>query len=586
MDNLVLIRTAAAIGSTIRGAVLREIREESTQRFRLVFEGEDRAEALVVSLDPVLPWIGRPCARWEGRHRAPGAFAGKAQHSLAGLRVRDFRKAGADRVAILEFADGQALVAELATHGANLIHLDAAGNVAGSARHPRKAHERIVSGQPYRLPSIPAGRLVPFGVSAATIDAFLREAVEGGEGLLDALRRRTFGVGSAAAELVIEESRSGSRSVGEVLAARLESLDAGDLDPVISGPEDPLGEAAAGTLDAGSLRLLPWPPAVPPQVAHLTRGADAAATAGLFHEAIEKARRVAARTDALRSILRGEIRRLFDADRRIADDLENLGDPEKFRHYGEALLAGIRTARRVGDRAWVKDPYDPAGGEIAVPVPADRSLQAAAQEHFQRARKARRGLEAAVTRREGIRRRLERLERLDARAEGARGEDAAERIESALRTEGIPVALGPATRAGRAAARTERPRLEGVRLLTSSDGIAILVGKSGRDNDRLTFKLAGPDDFWFHAAGVPGAHVVVRTTARDARLPRATIEEAAAAAAWFSEAKGSSLAEVQWTRRKHVRRVRGAPPGTVTLKRFETIRVRPTPPPGLEQGPN
>jgi predicted ribosome quality control (RQC) complex YloA/Tae2 family protein len=389
-------------------------------------------------------------------------------------------------------------------------------------------------------------------------------------------------VGTAGAQLVMDESLLSGRSPGEVLFSRLARLEAGELDPVVAGPEDPLAEAAAGRLDAGAIRLLPWEPLEPPAGCTLTRGPDPAATAGVFHEAIEKARRVATRTDALRGILKGEVRRLWDAERRLASDIERLGDPGTARRFGEALLAGLHGARRIGDRAWVSNPYDSEGGEIAVPAPADRTLPAAAEEHFHRARKVERGLEMARSRREGIGRRLERLEILEAQAESARGDEAAEKIEAALRKEGIPVGLGPSTRAGRAVARREPPRVEGVRLITSSDGLTILIGKTGRDNDRLTFKLAGPDDFWFHAAGVPGAHVVVRSVARGGSPPRATLVEAATVAAWFSDARASSQADVQWTRRKYVRRLRGAPPGTVVLKRFETIRVRPAPPAGMD----
>ncbi len=584
MDNLVLIRVAAAIAPAIEGAVLRDFHEDSPQRFRLVFEGGGHAASLVVSLDPVLPWIGRPAVRWDGARRTPGSFAGRSAHALQGLRVEGFRKAGTDRVAVLAFADGQSLVAELATHGANLVHVDATGNVAASARHPRKAHDRIAAGRPYHLPALPQGRFVPFGASAGAIDEALDRARREGEDLLDALRRRIFGVGTGAAELVIEESRRTGRSPGEVLCSRLSRLEAGDLDPVVLGPAAPLADAAAGRLDVAALRLLPWEPhEVPPGVT-VVRGSDAAATGGIYHEAIEKAHRVAARIDALVAIVRGEVRRLWDADHRLSGDIERLGDPATHRRCGEALLAGLHAARRSGDRVFVPDPYDPDGGEMAVPAPADRTLQTAADEHFLRARKVERGLETARARREAIGRRLARLESLEVEAEAAKGEEASSRIEEALRREGIPVGLGPSTRAGREAARREPPRVEGVRLLTSSDGLSILIGKTGRDNDRLTFKLAGPEDLWFHAAGVPGAHVVVRGLARGNRPPRATIEEAASAAAWFSDARGSSQADVQWTRRKHVRRVRGAPAGTVTVKRFETVRVRPAPPAGVENG--
>jgi predicted ribosome quality control (RQC) complex YloA/Tae2 family protein len=585
MDNLVLIRVAATLGASLCGSVLRECREESLQRYRLVFEGAERPSSVLISLDPVLPWIGRPCTPWDGPRRAPGSFAARIQKSAAGLRVREIRKAGADRVVLLELSDGQTLVAELATHGANLIHVDSGGNVIGSARHPRKAQDRIAHGRAYRLPTIPEGRLNPFGMPADLLDDRLRALTLEGEDLLEALRRRAFGIGTAAAELVLEESRFTGRKPGQVLADRLSRLEAGETDPVVAGVADPLAQASRGTLDPSRLQLLPWEPRWREPRGEWIRGMDAAATAGIYHESLEKARRVAARIDALAGILESEIRRLWDAERRIVGDLENLGDPKKFRRFGEALLAGLGRARRTGDLAWVPDPYDAEEVEIAVPARADRTLTQVAEEHFERSRKARRGLVAAQARREAMSLRVARLERVREGADGARGEEAAERIEAALRDAGIPVALRSATRAGRAEARTERPRLEGVRLLTSSDGLAILVGKTGRDNDRLTFKLAAAEDFWFHAAGVPGAHVVVRNPTRQARPPSGTLEEAAKAAAWYSDAKGKGQADVQWTRRKYVRRVRGAPAGTVTLKRCETIRVRPTPPAGSDREP-
>jgi predicted ribosome quality control (RQC) complex YloA/Tae2 family protein len=137
-----------------------------------------------------------------------------------------------------------------------------------------------------------------------------------------------------------------------------------------------------------------------------------------------------------------------------------------------------------------------------------------------------------------------------------------------------PAARAPGSTAGK------RPRLEGVRLFSTRDGHRALIGRNGRDNQRLTFKLSAPEDFWFHARGVSGAHVVVRNDERLARPSPGSLEDAAAAAAWYSQARDQGWVDVQWTRRKYVRKARGAPPGTVVLKRFETVRVRPRAPAG------
>jgi predicted ribosome quality control (RQC) complex YloA/Tae2 family protein len=147
-----------------------------------------------------------------------------------------------------------------------------------------------------------------------------------------------------------------------------------------------------------------------------------------------------------------------------------------------------------------------------------------------------------------------------------------------MRALGLPVGLVGPTRAARAAARGTPPQLSGVRIVVSDDGWTILVGRTGRDNDKLTFKIAAPDDIWLHASGVPGAHVVIRNPDRLAAVPHTTIAEAARLALWFSDARSQGTADVQWTRRKYVRRAKGGASGMVVVKRSETIRVRAIPP--------
>ena len=43
----------------------------------------------------------------------------------------------------------------------------------------------------------------------------------------------------------------------------------------------------------------------------------------------------------------------------------------------------------------------------------------------------------------------------------------------------------------------------------SSDGFDIYVGKNNYQNDHLTFKVANGADWWFHAKGYAGSHVLV-----------------------------------------------------------------------------
>jgi predicted ribosome quality control (RQC) complex YloA/Tae2 family protein len=70
--------------------------------------------------------------------------------------------------------------------------------------------------------------------------------------------------------------------------------------------------------------------------------------------------------------------------------------------------------------------------------------------------------------------------------------------------------------------------------------------------------------------------VILRWT-HDERPPKRDLAEAAALAALHSPARGSSSVPVAWTRRKYVRKPRGAPPGTVAPERTETVFVEPDP---------
>ncbi len=100
------------------------------------------------------------------------------------------------------------------------------------------------------------------------------------------------------------------------------------------------------------------------------------------------------------------------------------------------------------------------------------------------------------------------------------------------------------------------------------------MGRSARSNEKLTFEEAKPDDLWFHAVGVAGAHVLLRKAAGGE--PREEqVHQAAAVAAYYSKARGSTSVEVMYTHRKNVRKIRKAPPGTVRVTRFNSVRVKP-----------
>lgn len=95
----------------------------------------------------------------------------------------------------------------------------------------------------------------------------------------------------------------------------------------------------------------------------------------------------------------------------------------------------------------------------------------------------------------------------------------------------------------------------------SSDGFHMYVGKNNFQNDELTFKFAAGNDWWFHAKGQPGSHVIVRTEGLP--LPDSTFEEAARLAAHYSKGRGQEKVEIDYVEKKHVKKPNGSKPGFV-----------------------
>lgn len=95
----------------------------------------------------------------------------------------------------------------------------------------------------------------------------------------------------------------------------------------------------------------------------------------------------------------------------------------------------------------------------------------------------------------------------------------------------------------------------------SSDGYHMYVGKNNLQNEELTFSFANGNDWWFHAKGAPGSHVIVKTGGDE--LPDRTFEEAGRLAAYYSKNRGSDKVEIDYVEKKHVKKPNGSKPGFV-----------------------
>lgn len=118
---------------------------------------------------------------------------------------------------------------------------------------------------------------------------------------------------------------------------------------------------------------------------------------------------------------------------------------------------------------------------------------------------------------------------------------------------------------------SQRAERKPYKKYTSPGGFDILVGRTSSDNDTLTFKVAGKNDWWFHARQIRGSHVILRCGRTEPA--QADIQRAAELAALNSKAKHSGIAVVQYCQRKHLSKPKGSPPGTVLVHHEKSITV-------------
>ncbi len=107
----------------------------------------------------------------------------------------------------------------------------------------------------------------------------------------------------------------------------------------------------------------------------------------------------------------------------------------------------------------------------------------------------------------------------------------------------------------------------------SSDGFHMYVGKNNFQNEDLTFKLANGNDWWFHAKGVPGSHVIVKSGGED--MPDSTFEEAGRLAGYYSKNRLAPKVEIDYTEKKNIKKPSASKPGFVIYHTNYSLIIEP-----------
>lgn len=274
--------------------------------------------------------------------------------------------------------------------------------------------------------------------------------------------------------------------------------------------------------------------------------------------------RIRQKSSDLRRIVQTALERNYKKYDLQQKQLKDTQKREKYKIYGELLTTyGYELA---GGEKELKCLNYYTNENICIPLDPQLTAQENSQKYFGKYNKLKRTYEAMTEMLIETRREIDHLESISAALDIAVREEDLVPIKEELTEFGFIKKHGPA---GKKARITSRPY-----HYLSTDGFHIYVGKNNYQNEEVTFKLAGGGDWWFHAKGIPGSHVIVKSEGQE--LPDRVFEEAGALAAWYSKGRGSEKVEIDYIQRRHVKKAAGGAPGFVIYHTNYSMMATPT----------
>lgn len=569
MDNFLLQAIVTELEALLIGQRLGKVAQLGVTDLGLDFRLRD-GRRLVVSTDPqrlALYLSARPLPQLGDEARTDTGFVALVKKYLGGARLVSAEKLGYDRVVNFAFTaedeDGtvkqRALVVLLTGRAANVLLVE-------DGRVLTRLREREEALTIYVEPAPPTDKLDPFQCTPEKLAELI--ALENCD-VAAAAQKHLLGFALVYARELARRAQVSAPD--QALRELLNDLFETTPRPTIyaAPPLDELRrhigrDEFSLTLAPIALRHL----AAQNQTAYASLNEAADGYFSLFDER----RRFLALKQKLASQLNAKLKKQRTLRANLQRELAATARADEQQRYGELLLANLHQAVKAETGFTVTDFYDAAQPTIIIPAADKPTAQEAAEHYFKLARKARHGATTINARLPEIEKEITELESLLARLAP---------IVQADELQALAVACGftapPQPGKQPVAPRTQKAKAEkltGLRRYRSSDGLEILVGRTDRDNDHLTFRLAKSFDLWFHAADYPGSHVVLRNPQRKPVPPRA-ITEAAQLAAKFSQARTNAKVAVNYCERKFVSKLKGFAPGQVRLSSFKTIVVEP-----------
>lgn len=269
----------------------------------------------------------------------------------------------------------------------------------------------------------------------------------------------------------------------------------------------------------------------------------------------------------LASLVQKEMTRQAKKNSVLEENLTKADEAENFKLYGKLLLANVHCLKKGLKEVSLANFHD-SSSFVSIPLDPSLSPVENAKVFFKKYNKAKKARLVTQSLLEKARQELFYLMGVETALQQTNSLKNLLEIRQELATTGHYLAKTTTSKKSKPEQKISPPL-----KFISSDNLTILVGKNNRQNDYLTMRLAKEKDVWLHTKEIPGSHVVIKTNGQP--VPRATLQEAATLAAFYSRARQSHNVPVDYTNRKNIKKPPGANPGFVIYTDYHTIIVNP-----------
>ena len=565
-DGITIAGIAAELRDTIKGGRIYKIAQPENDELLLTIKNNSTQYKLLLSADASLPLVYLTQTGKPSPMTAPG-FCMLLRKHLQNARIVDITQPGLERILHLELEHlnelgdlcRKTLIIEIMGKHSNIIFCDDQNKIIDSIKHISgmvSSVREVLPGREYFIPHT-QDKKDPYAL-LDTMDyaAFRREMQEKPMPLYKALYTSFTGLspiiahelcyrahldGDMPANVLAEEKDAAGESPLTVLyqcfRELMSDVSRSHFSPVIIYREkEPVEFAAVDLTLYSDLNAVSFP--------------SVSSVLETYYAERSAVTRIRQKSVDLRRIVQTALERnikKYDLQVRQMKDTEKR---DKYKVYGELLNT---YGYHVDPGAKSLDaPNYYTGETITIPLDETLTPQENAKKYFDKYGKLKRTYEALSELTTQVKDEISHLESIATALDIAMQEEDLVQIKEELIESGYIHRKGG----------TKKARITSKPFhYLSSDGFHIYVGKNNFQNDELTFKFATGNDWWFHAKGAPGSHVIVKTEGKE--LPDRTFEEAARLAAHYSRNREQDKVEIDYVQKKQVKKPAGAKPGFV-----------------------